>query len=93
MFAIAFLSLSYVVGHQVGAHPIAFILYAMIVSAVALLGVTGFGPDALRIMLAPQSWLVGIGTVGMEILLHLCWTTCRRPTAACWCACPSRCRW
>ena len=33
MFAIAFLSLAYVVGHRLGAHPIAFILYSMVVSA------------------------------------------------------------
>jgi hypothetical protein len=71
VFAIAFLSLAYVVGHQVGAHPIAFILYAMIVSAVTLLSVTGFGDNAMRVILAPQSWLVGIGTVGMEIFYYL----------------------
>jgi hypothetical protein len=71
VFAIAVLSLAYVVGHQVGAHPIAFILYAMIVSALALLAVTGPGPDAMRIILSPQSWLVGVGTVGMEIFYYL----------------------
>ena len=69
--AIAVLSISYVVGQQVGAHPIAFILYAMFVSAVVLLAVTGFGPDALRIMLAPQSWLVGIGTIGIEVVYYI----------------------
>jgi drug/metabolite transporter (DMT)-like permease len=71
VFAIAFLSVAYVVGHQIGAHPIAFILYAMIVSALSLLAVTGPGSEALRIILAPQSWLVGIGTVGMEVLYYL----------------------
>ena len=71
VLAIGVLSLAYVVGHQIGAHPIAFILYAMLVSAVALLAVTGLGPDALRIMLAPQSWLVGIGTIGIEVFYYV----------------------
>ena len=69
--AIGVLSVSYVVGQQVGAHPIAFILYAMFVSAVVLLAVTGFGADALRIMLAPQSWLVGLGIIGIEIAYYI----------------------
>ena len=71
VFAIAFLSLAYVVGHRLGAHPIAFVLYAMLVSALVLLAVTGPGPDALRIILAPQSWLVGVGTIGMEIFYYM----------------------
>ena len=71
MFSIGVLGLVYVVGHQIGAHPIAFILYAMVVSAVVLLAVTGLGPDAMRIILAPQSWLVGIGTVAMEVFYYL----------------------
>lgn len=71
VFAISLLSLSYVVGHQAGAHPIAFILYAMLVSAMALLAVTGPGSDALDVMLAPQSWLVGIGTISMEVFYYL----------------------
>jgi len=59
------------VGQQVGAHPIAFILYAMLISAVALLAVTGLGSDALDVMLAPQSWLVGIGMIGIEIAYYI----------------------
>jgi drug/metabolite transporter (DMT)-like permease len=69
--AIGVLSISYVLGQQVGAHPIAFILYAMFVSAVVLLAVTGFGSDALRIMLAPQSWLVGLGIIGIEVAYYI----------------------
>ena len=61
--SIGVLGLIYAVGHQIGAHPIAFILYAMVVSALMLLAATGPGPEALRIILAPQSWLVGIATV------------------------------
>ena len=69
--AIGVLSISYVVGQQVGAHPIAFILYAMLVSAITLLAVTGLGPEALRIMLAPQSWLVGLGIIGIEVAYYI----------------------
>ena len=69
--AIGVLSISYVLGQQVGAHPIAFILYAMFVSAVVLLAVTGFGSDALRIMVAPQSWLVGLGIIGIEVAYYI----------------------
>jgi len=69
--AIGVLSISYVLGQQVGAHPIAFILYAMFVSAVVLLAITGFGSDALRIMVAPQSWLVGLGIIGIEVAYYI----------------------
>jgi hypothetical protein len=71
VIAISVLTLTYVVGHQLGAHPIAFVLYAMLASALVLLAVTGFGKDAAAIMLAPQSWLVGAGTIGMEIFYYL----------------------
>lgn len=57
MFAIAVLSVFYIVGQRVGAHPIALILTAMVVSSASLLMVAKPGPDAPRIMLAPQSWL------------------------------------
>jgi len=69
--AIGVLSISYVLGQQVGAHPIAFILYAMFVSAVVLLAITGFGSDALRIMVTPQSWLVGLGIIGIEVAYYI----------------------
>jgi hypothetical protein len=71
VFALALLSVAYVVGHQLGAHPIAFVLYAMAVSATVLLAITGPGPDALAIILTPQSWLIGIGTIGMELFYYL----------------------
>jgi hypothetical protein len=48
VFAIAVLSLAYAVGNVHGAHPIAFILYAMLVSAVVLLAVNGPGPTRCR---------------------------------------------
>ena len=71
VFAIAVLSVSYIVGQQVGAHPIALILTAMVVSSAALLLVAKPGPGALRIMLAPQSWLIGIGFIGMEVFYFM----------------------
>ena len=70
VFAIGLLSAAYAVGHQIGAHPIAFVLYAMVVSATVLLLVTGPGPEALAIVLAPQSWLIGIGTIAMEVFYY-----------------------
>jgi drug/metabolite transporter (DMT)-like permease len=71
IFVIAALSLTYVVGHRLGVHPIAFILYAMLVSALVLIAITGPGTEALRIMASPRSWLVGAGTIGMEIFYFL----------------------
>ncbi len=71
VFAIAVLSVSYIVGQQVGAHPIALILTAMIVSSATLLIVAKPGPDALAIMLAPQGWLIGIGFIGMEVFYFM----------------------
>ncbi len=71
VIAIAVLSLTYVVGHQLGSHPIAFVLYAMLTSALVLLAVTGPGPHWLAIVLTPQSWTVGAGTILMEIFYYL----------------------
>jgi EamA-like transporter family len=70
VFAIGLLSAAYAVGHRIGAHPIAFVLYAMVVSAAVLLLVTGPGPEALAIVLAPQSWMIGIGTIVMEVFYY-----------------------
>lgn len=71
VLAIGLLGFAYALGHQLGAHPIAFVLYAMVVSAVALLTATGLGPDARAIILTPQSWLIGFGVIGMEISYYL----------------------
>jgi hypothetical protein len=70
VFTIAALSIFYVVGQQVGPHPVALILYGMVASAAGLLVATGTGPDAMRIVLAPQSLLVGIGTIGIEVFYY-----------------------
>ncbi len=68
--AIGALSLLYAIGHAQGAHPIAFILYAMLVSAVATLAVVGVGAQALAIVRHPMSWVVGLAMILLEILYY-----------------------
>jgi len=80
--SIGVLGLIYAIGHQIGAHPIAFILYAMVVSALMLLAATGPGPEAMRIIMAPQSWLVGFATVGLEVFYYLTLTHISPTTAS-----------
>ncbi len=63
VIAIGALSLAYAVGHAIGAHSIAFVLYAMLVSAVATLAITGLGDDALAIARSPMSWIVGASII------------------------------
>ena len=67
VFAIGLLSVAYAVGARIGAHPIALVLTALVVSASTLLIVTGPGPDARAIIFTPQSWLIGAGTIAMEV--------------------------
>ncbi|MGE5511156.1 MAG: hypothetical protein ACM31O_07890 [Bacteroidota bacterium] len=71
VLTISVLNLSYVGAHAVGAHPVVFIVYAMLIAAATLVAVTGPGPDAVRIISAPQSWLVGSGIIGMEAFYFL----------------------
>jgi hypothetical protein len=68
--AIGALSLLYAIGHAQGAHPIAFILYAMLVSAVATLAAVGVGAQAALIVRHPMSWLVGLAMILLEILYY-----------------------
>jgi drug/metabolite transporter (DMT)-like permease len=68
---IGVLSLTYAIGHLYGAHPVAFILYAMLVSALAMLLVTGLGPDFRAIVRSPQSWLVGTGIMAIEVFYYI----------------------
>jgi drug/metabolite transporter (DMT)-like permease len=70
VLALSVLGIVYVVGQRIGANPVALVLYGTTVSALALLAVTGLGPDARRIAFAPQSWLVGIGSVAIEIAYY-----------------------
>ena len=66
--AIGALSLLYAIGHRLGAHPIAFILHAMLVSAIATLVGVGVGTQAVAIVRHPMSWVVGLGMILLEIL-------------------------
>lgn len=67
VIAIGALSLTYAVGHAIGAHASAFILYAMIASALGMLAFTGLGRDARAIMLHPASLVVGFSIILIEI--------------------------
>lgn len=68
--AIGALSLLYAVGHAQGAHPIAFILYAVLVSALATLAAVGPGAQALAVVRHPMSWVVGLSMILLEILYY-----------------------
>ena len=60
------LSLAYAIGQSAGAHPIAFVLYAMVASAVGMLAITGFGSDARAIAGHRLSWVVGLSIILIE---------------------------
>ena len=68
--AIGALSVVYAIGHALGAHPIAFILYAMVASAAATLAIVGPGPNAKAMMLHPSSWLIGIAIILIEVFYY-----------------------
>lgn len=68
--AIGALSLLYAIGHTRGAHPIAFILYALLASAIATLLVVGVGTQAAAIVRHPMSWVVGLAMILLEILYY-----------------------
>jgi len=69
--AIGALSLVYALGHALGAHPIAFVLYATLVAAAAILAYTGLGADARAIALYPRSFVVGISIILIEFFYFL----------------------
>lgn len=69
--AIGALSLTYAVGHAIGAHPIAFILYAMIASSTGMLAFTGIGRDAPAIARDPRSWLIGMSIILIEVFYYV----------------------
>ena len=73
LFAIALsvLNISYGLGHQIGAHPVAFLCYAMPVAAMTLLTFTGAGPNWWPIVRHPLSLVVGFGIIGMEAVYYV----------------------
>lgn len=64
--ALTALNIAYGLAHALGADPVAFITLAMLISAGALLLITGLGDDWRDIVRHPLSWLVGAGIIGME---------------------------
>jgi MFS transporter, OFA family, oxalate/formate antiporter len=71
VITLSVLNISYALGHQMGAHPVAFIVYAMPFAALMLLAVTGLGPDWRAIASHPMSFVVGAGIIGMEAVYYL----------------------
>ncbi len=73
LFAIALsvLNVSYGVGSQIGAHPVAFLVCAMLVAALSLLALTGPGPDWAEIVRHPLSFVVGFGIIAMEAVYYI----------------------
>jgi hypothetical protein len=67
VIGIGALGLAYAVGNTLDAHPVAFILYAMVASAAAMLAFTGFGPDVRAIARHPLSWVVGASIILIEV--------------------------
>ena len=66
VLCIALLSIAYAVAAARGTHTAVFILYSLVISAVALLAVVGPGNNARAIMLSPASWLIGIANMVVE---------------------------
>lgn len=66
VLAIAVVSVLYAMANGMGAHVVVFILYSLLVSAVGMLAITGLGADPVRIVLTPQSWIVGFATISLE---------------------------
>jgi drug/metabolite transporter (DMT)-like permease len=66
VLAIGVLSLIYALANAWGCHVAVFILYSLLVSAAALLAITGFGGNAGAIMRTPHTWVVGLSNIAME---------------------------
>ena len=71
ILAVAVLSIIYAYGAQIGVHPIAFVFDSMLLSAIGMLAIASPGPDWRRIILMPQSWLIGAATILMEVSFYL----------------------
>jgi drug/metabolite transporter (DMT)-like permease len=76
VLAIGVLSLIYALSNAWGCHVAVFILYSLLVSAVALIAITGFGANAWTVITTSQTWIVGLSNIVMEtayvlLLAHL----------------------
>ena len=70
-WVIGFLNLTYAAGIALGVHPAAFLLEAFVFGGISLLLIAKPGPDAVRIVLAPQTWAYGAATIFGEISYYL----------------------
>jgi drug/metabolite transporter (DMT)-like permease len=66
VLAIGVLSLIFAVANAWNCHFAVFILYSMLVSAVALIAITGLSPDARAIISTKHTWIVGLSSITME---------------------------
>lgn len=66
VLCIALLSVAYAVAAAQAVHTVVFILYSLLISATALLAVTGPGRNAAAIVRDPASWLVGLANMVVE---------------------------
>ncbi|MCH9808935.1 MAG: hypothetical protein K0U74_14505 [Alphaproteobacteria bacterium] len=71
VLAISTLTVIYAIAQQSGAHIVVFILYAMGISAAAMLALTGLGERPLRTAFARQSLVFGFSTVMLEAFYFL----------------------
>ena len=71
VWVIGFLNLTYAAGIALGIHPAAFLLEAFLFGGISLLLIAKPGPDAYRIVLAPQTWAYGTATILAEIFYYL----------------------
>lgn len=69
--ALSVLNVSYGLGTQQGAHPVAFLIYAMPTAAISLLVVSGTGRDWLQVIAHPLSLTVGAGIIAMEAVYYV----------------------
>jgi hypothetical protein len=67
VLAIGALSLVYAIGFALGAHPVAFILYAMIAASAMMLAAVGAGAHVASLMGRPMSWAVGLSIILLEV--------------------------
>jgi hypothetical protein len=71
VWVIGLLNLTYAAGIALGVHPAAFLLEAFLFGGISLLLIAKPGPNAHRIVLAPQTWAYGAATILGEIFYYL----------------------
>jgi uncharacterized membrane protein len=71
VWVIALLNLTYAAATALGVHPVAFLLEAFLLGGIALVVIAKPGENAVRIVLAPQTWGYGVATIASEILYFM----------------------